>query len=150
MPRTAVFAATLVLLGLAMLSACPQDKPKPVEIVLSEDSCAECRMAVSVKKFAAEIVTPGGHTDYYDDIGCLIMALRAKSIPVGAAVYVVDFDSGKWLDAESAQYLWAKTLPTPMSYGLAAFGTLAAAQAQAKSWPGEVVDWEKLKRVFKP
>jgi copper chaperone NosL len=150
MPRSGLLAVVLLLLAAAILWSCQQGKPQPVEIVLSEDSCAECRMAVSVKKFAAEIVSPGGHTDYYDDIGCLLLALKAHAAPTGAAIYVVDFDTGQWLDAASAYYLQAQTLPTPMSYGLAAFGTRAAAEAQLKSWPGKVLGWLELQRGFKP
>jgi copper chaperone NosL len=132
------------------LSACPHGKPKPVEIVLSEDSCNECRMAVSDKKFAAEIVTPEGHVDYFDDIGCLVVHARAKDIPVGSAVYVVDFNDQRWLDGLTAQYLWAKSLPTPMSYGLAAFASKDAATLKSHDWPGRVLGWQALLQDFQP
>jgi copper chaperone NosL len=151
MNRTSIIlAATASFMLLAGLVGCPHGRPQPVAIVLSEDSCAQCRMAVSVKKFAAELVTIEGHVDYFDDIGCLLTAIKAHGQPVGAVAFVVDFNTGQWLDAAQALYVQAKGMPTPMSSGLAAFGTRDAAQVQAKSWSGQVLDWETLCKEFTP
>lgn len=151
MPRLAILPVLLAL-GAAVLLAggCRQGKPQPVEIVLSEDACSECRMAVSDRKFAAELVTTAGHVDYFDDIGCLIIFLRKNPPPSGSAAYVVDFYTGSWLEQTQAYFLHAKTLPTPMSYGLAAFVSEIDAQKAAKQWPGKVLGWSDLLREFRP
>lgn len=144
----------LMLMATALtcvLSACGSaDKPRPVALVLNEDSCAQCRMAVSQRPFAAEIAKPSGTAEVFDDIGCLVAYLQEKGLPAGSAAYVTDCNSGAWLDASAATYLWAKEMPTPMSYGLAAFASAQDAGATAKQWPGKIVDWNTLQREFKP
>jgi len=148
------FAALVPLLALGILvlpaGGCRHGKPQPVDIVLSEDSCAECRMAVSDLKFAAELVTTAGHVDYFDDIGCLIGFLRKNPPPSGSAAYVADFNSGEWIEQTQAYYLRAKSLPTPMSYGLAAFVSEIEAQNAAQRWPGKMLGWGELMREFQP
>jgi copper chaperone NosL len=134
----------------ALTGACRQGVPQPVDIVLDEDSCAVCRMAVSQQRFAAEVAKPDGTALYFDDIGCLVEFAREPGVPSGAAAYVVDFDSQDWLAAGSASYLFAKSLPTPMSYGLGAFSTAAQAQAAAKEWPGKVLTWDQVVEEWQP
>lgn len=140
-----------LLLGLLLLLATcsPGGKPAPVKIVLDEDSCVECRMAVSQQPFAAEVVRSDGIADYFDDIGCLVFYAR-KGLPEGSAAYVVDFNTKDWVDAEVAHYVLSKDLPTPMSYGLGAFAARADAEEALQRWPGKVVGWEQLLEEFNP
>ena len=140
---------SLLTLVLAM-SSCPQATPEPIEIVLDEDSCVVCRMAVSQQRFAAEIVKTDGTALYFDDIGCLVEYARSPGVPDGAAAFVVDFETSEWLKAESAAYLYAKTLPTPMSYGLGAFATADGAQQALAEWPGDVLTWSTVLKEWKP
>lgn len=138
-----------LLLVVILCAACNGGRPKPVDIVLDEDSCAECRMAISQLPFAAEAAKKGGVPDCFDDIGCLVMYAQ-HGAPQGSALYVIDFDERGWLDAQSAFYLVSKELPTPMSYGLAAFASEAAAKARLGKWPGRVIGWQQLLKEFKP
>ncbi len=140
----------LAILVLLLLTACQRGEPRPVDIVLDEDSCAVCRMAVSQQRFAAEIVKRDGTALYFDDIGCLVEMTRDPGIPDGAAAFVVDFNSNGWLEARTAQYLHARTLPSPMSYGLGAFASTAEATAAGREWPGKVMGWEQLIREWQP
>jgi copper chaperone NosL len=144
--RNAVFA---LLVALQLCACAGNGRPAPVKVVLDEDSCVECRMAVSQRPFAAQVAKPGGIADYFDDIGCLVFYAR-RGIDPGSVPYVVDFESHAWLEAESASYLLAKELPTPMSYGLAAYATPQAAQQATQRWPGRVVNWEQLLQEFNP
>jgi copper chaperone NosL len=153
--RHAVFPVVLLLLTISsfgiVATACgSRAKPKPIEIVLNEDSCAQCRMAVSQRPFAAEIAKPSGTADVFDDIGCLVTYVKEKGLPESSAVYVTDFKTGAWLDAQTACYLWARDLATPMSYGLAAFVSAQDAEDSVKQWPGKTVNWQTLLAEFKP
>jgi copper chaperone NosL len=134
---------------ICVATGCNQGPPRPVDIVLDEDSCAECRMAISQLPFAAEAARPGGMPDCFDDIGCLVMYAQ-HGAPQGSALYVIDFDTRGWLSAESAIYLVSKELPTPMSYGLAAFASEAAAKSRLGKWPGRIIGWEQLLKEFRP
>ncbi len=145
--KTSVLA---LLLGVALLSACPSGEIKPVDIVLDEDSCCVCFMAVSLRRFGAETVTRDGHVDYYDDIGCLVSRAKQGELPVDSRSFVTDFGSEEWLDAAQAYYMQSAGLPTPMSYGLAALGDRQAAQDLAQKNGGRVLPWEQLLEEFKP
>jgi copper chaperone NosL len=124
--------------------ACSGGVPQPVEIVLNEETCSHCRMAVSQREFAAEVVTVSGSLDVFDDIGCLVQWMAEHQPPESAGLFVVDFESGEWLDAKAAYYIRSEKLPTPMSFGLAAFKSEAAARAVADELEGEVILWPQV------
>ncbi len=123
---------------------CGGGRPEPVEIVVDEDICSFCRMAISERRFAAELVTPGGRVELFDDIGCLADWLRENGRPAGAGIFAVDFATGKWLVADEAVYVRSPDLPTPMSHGLAAFADRPAAETARAELGGEVVDWAEV------
>lgn len=129
-------------LGVAWLfAACSGGDPQPVEIVLNEEACHQCRMAVSQQEFGAEIVTVGGTVHYFDDIGCMARWTVENEPLESAGWFVTDYDTHTWLDARTAYYVRSSQLPTPMSYGLAAFQTRAQAQSTAKRLEGELIEW---------
>lgn len=132
----------LAVAGLA-LAGCSRP-PRPVPIVLNEESCSQCRMAVSQREFAAEAVDPGGAVHYFDDIGCLAAWVRAQKPPDTIGLFVVDYGNGAWLDARSAFYVRSTLVQTPMSYGLVAFGKRSDAAAAAERLQGQIVTWEEL------
>lgn len=141
--------AIWLLLASFTICGCKPARIQPVDIVLSEDSCSVCRMAVSDLKFAAEAVAADGHVDYFDDLGCMIEFDRQEQ-NTGRALFVIDFKTQKWLEAGSAWYLWSRELNTPMSYGLAAFVDASAAEQLASQWPGRVMDWPALRAEWQP
>ncbi len=126
------------------LLACNGGVPEPVEIVLNEENCSHCRMAVSQREFAGEVVTVSGSVDTFDDIGCLAQWVAEHDPPETAGLFVVDYESGEWLDAKTAYYIRSEKLPTPMSFGLGAFATEAAAVAAAEKLEGEVMVWPQV------
>lgn len=126
------------------LVACTAGVPEPVEIVLNEEACSHCRMAVSQREFATEVVTVSGSVDYFDDIGCLTEWVIEHQPPESAGLFVVDFRSGEWLDAKAAYYVRSEKLPTPMSSGLAAFKNEVAANSAADELEGQVLVWPEI------
>jgi copper chaperone NosL len=132
------------LVSLSVLAGCTGGKPVPVEITLNEENCSHCRMAVSRREFAAEVVTVSGPVDFFDDIGCLRDWVKEHLPPESAGLFVVDQTTGEWLDARTAFFVKAQKLPTPMSSGLAAFETEAAARSTAEKLEGEVIRWREV------
>lgn len=130
-----------MLLPLLLAAACGGGAPEPVELLLDEEECSLCRMAVSRRPFAAEAVTPAGAAHFFDDIGCLARWTLERPPPPGTGLFVVDYATGAWLDAAEAHYVRAARLETPMASGLAAFGSVERARAEASSLGGRVVDW---------
>jgi copper chaperone NosL len=135
---------TIICLTALVLVSCIGGVPQPVEIVLNEENCSHCRMAVSQREFAAEVVTVSGSFDTFDDIGCLRDWVKEHQPPESAGLFVVDQTTGEWLDAKSAFFVQAQILPTPMSSGLAAFGSEASAQSTAEKLEGEVLRWPQV------
>ena len=139
-----------LLVPAAMGISCLQSEARPVEIALNEELCSQCRMAVSQRQFAAEVVTPAGSVDYFDDIGCLARWSRDRQFPEKAGVFVVDHETGEWLAAAEAFYVRSENLPTPMGYGLAAHGSRTRAQAFAEGLQGRLLTWQQLTTEDRP
>jgi copper chaperone NosL len=128
------------------VAGCGGGPLEPAELVLNEEACSLCRMAVSQRPFAAQAVTRSGRTDFFDDIGCLVRWAAEHPPTPKTALFVVDHETGAWLNATIAHYVRSESLDTPMSSGLAAFGKQARAAAAAKPLKGRVLDWEALCR----
>ena len=123
---------------------CGGGGPRPVEIVVNEDICSLCRMAVSERRFAAEVVTEEGRVEVFDDVGCLVDWLGENGRPAGAGTFVVDYRTGEWLAAEGAAYVRSPELSTPMGHGIVAFRDWGTAEAARRELGGAVVGWEEV------
>lgn len=136
--------AMALALALGCVYCCGGGTPEPVAIVLDEDACDRCRMAISERRYAAQLVTREGRIERFDDLGCLAARIRERGRPEGAGAYVAAYRGGAWLAAETAAYVVSPALPTPMGYGLAAFADRAAAEAAASELGGEAVSWQQV------
>lgn len=86
------------------------------------DMCERCKMAISERKFAAQIIEPKTGKAYkFDDIGCAVLWLDEEKISwrKQAIVWITDAKTGKWIDARKARY--TEGAVTPMAYGFAAY-----------------------------
>jgi len=119
------FKLLFLLLATTMLffTGCEKKKIGGVEEVhWDRDMCERCKMAISERKFAFEIVNPNnGKTYKFDDIGCAVLWMDEEKIPWKnkAILWITDAKTGKWIDARSA--LYTDDSITPMAYGLAAY-----------------------------
>lgn len=93
---------------------------KPVDIE-EGDMCSLCRMAISEKQFAAEIVTDDAVMKF-DDIGCMLRYRKEKGVNAKSAVYVADSQTKSWLKAEDA-FFTKSSMKTPMGSGIVAFAS---------------------------
>jgi copper chaperone NosL len=129
---------------LFLVAGCGGGALEPAKLHLNDEACSLCRMAVSVRPFAAQAVARSGRTDFFDDIGCLVRWAPENAPAKETALFVVDYETGAWLDAKNAHYVRCETLDTPMSSGLAAFGAKEKAAAAARQLKGRVLDWKAL------
>lgn len=145
MAKARRFRCTAAALAVLWSASCADRLPEPVEISLNEDTCSQCRMALSGRRFAAEAVSSGGHVEFFDDIGCLARWVARRRPPASTGLFVMDYRETGWLRAEEAAYVVSKRLPTPMSYGIAAFESRSAAHDLATETGGSITSWEGIR-----
>jgi hypothetical protein len=96
---------------------CPKTEEKPVDF-FPGDTCSYCKMHITEKRYAGEYILKNGRVKKFDDLGCLALSYLEEKENV-KKVWVVDFETGKWLSPESA--LFSSGFTTPMNYGFVAF-----------------------------
>ncbi len=87
------------------------------------DMCERCKMAISERKYAVQVIDPTSGKNYkFDDIGCAALWMVEEKIPWKdkAIIWITDAKTGEWIDARKAKYTGDAI--TPMAYGLAAYG----------------------------
>lgn len=133
--RASRFACGLVLAW--SCSACTAAPPMPVAVDTRHDACSNCRMTVSDRKVAAELVAPGEEPRFFDDLGCLREYLRTHGpVDAHARLFLTDFATGTFVDAREAVIV-ASTYRTPMGSHLVSFANAAAAR-QAGHADGDI------------
>ncbi|ABS24466.1 nitrous oxide reductase accessory protein NosL [Anaeromyxobacter sp. Fw109-5] len=126
-------ASAVLLVALS----CSRGPPAPAPLDTRNDACAQCRMAVSDPRFAAQLVAAREEPRFFDDIGCLRDFLRAHaSLPDGAVAYVADHRTRAWVRAAAARYTRDDALATPMSSHLVAHADDASRAADPEAARG--------------
>lgn len=129
-----------VMLLVALVGCGREPKTGPVEVKWDRDTCVRCNMALSDKRYAAQVRGGPKHQVFkFDDFGCVVFWLRDKPWADDPAteIWVMDLRSGQWIDARKAYYVPNKM--TPMAYG---FGAVALPE------PGSVSYEEARKQVL--
>jgi len=142
----------LFLLGALVVltsAAWAQAVPPPASTDFKSDICAVCKMAVTSKGYAAQIVNDGKPL-FFDDIGCLVQYERRGQIMPEAvkARYVRSVAGDDWLLAEKAVWVTTKDVRTPMGYGFHAFADKKAAEAFIVSHKmAQVIAWADVQKL---
>jgi len=114
---------SLILLLLFMILGCEKKEIGAVDkIHWDRDMCERCKMAISERKYAFEVINPkSGKVYKFDDIGCAVLWLDEEKIPWKdkAIMWITDAKTGEWIDARKAFY--TDDSITPMAYGFAAY-----------------------------
>jgi copper chaperone NosL len=126
--RRVLLSASCLIIAVAVLANCQKRAVEPVALA-PEDMCAYCKMAISEKRYAAELVDSEEQAFKFDDIGCMANFVKGKKNTAKIVAYfVMDFDDRQWIKAESADYVRSSELATPMNGGIIAFKNQAKAQ----------------------
>ena len=127
-----------VVLILTLSVGCQTNTTEPVALA-PEDMCSYCRMAISEKRYAAELLDSEGRAFKFDEIGCMANFVQRNEPNVKSSTYyVMDFNERIWIKAEDAYYVRSSELTTPMNGGIIAFQTQANAQQAAAKYRGTV------------
>jgi len=149
-----VTRGALAAVAAALLAACAGGPPPPAPLDTRNDACAYCRMAVSERRFAAQVVAPAEEPLFFDDLGCLRSWLgdenengdrlsfsgESGTLPISpttekdnlspfSIAYVADHRTGEWVPASVAVYTEVPGLETPMGSHLIAHADAASRAA---------------------
>ena len=86
------------------------------------DMCEYCKMVVSDRSYAVEIINPKTNRYYlFDDIGCAILWFKENKIAweKDAIIYISDAKTQKFINAKKAYFTLGKL--TPMDYGFSGY-----------------------------
>jgi nitrous oxide reductase accessory protein NosL len=133
------FVLAIVLSG----AACISSSVEPVEIY-PEDVCSRCRMAISDKRFAGEIMVEVGVARKFDDLGCLLKDLKEHPARDEPPAFAVDFGSRQWINMKKAYFVRSPGIVTPMGSGLIAFKNRSDAERAATKYGGQVLNYADL------
>jgi copper chaperone NosL len=134
------------LLALLLLVAC-DSKPKGPVPINADDACASCRMAISERRYAAELVEQDGTVYKFDDIACMLRFAHAHAKEASAArFYVTDYRTGQdWIDARQSYFVkLATSVSSPMASGLVAFRSSNDAAHVSSTPLGSPVTFDQL------
>lgn len=133
----------IILLTLLMVFSCREAEIKPIDIA-AEDVCSHCKMAISEKQFASELITPEGEALKFDDIGCLLDYRKEKNDTKVAAYFFVDYETKHWVKGKEAHFVKSSEITSPMNGGVIAFHDKAKAEAAATKYKGKTLSFEEL------
>lgn len=128
-----------LIAALVSSAACGGGQDGPPVIAIDRSACAHCGMFISEPRFAAAYRAPGAEARLFDDLGCLLDALRREDGAPDGRFWVHDAVTAEWLPGERAVFVEAARLRTPMASGLAAYESEDAARRAAAELDGRVV-----------
>lgn len=91
---------------------------KALAIKLNHTHDIHCAMVIKTLDNAAQAISPGGKTWFFDDPGCMILWLKESSFEKDATLWIHTLDTHRWIDAKKAYY--SQTDKTKMNYGFGA------------------------------
>jgi copper chaperone NosL len=145
--RRVLLWAGCLIIGVTALANCQKQAVTPAALA-PEDMCAYCKMAISEKRYAAELIDSEGLAFKFDDIGCMANFIKGKKNPAKTiARFVMDFDEHQWIKAEDAYYVSSSELRTPMNGGVVAFKSESNAREAAGKFHGQLL---RFKDIFNP
>ena len=114
--RTVSRRRALALLAAALAVVACNKSDAATEPVWGKEPCAHCKMLVSDKRYAAQLVDEAGEHRFFDDVGCMVLFMEGKKPPERA--WARESTAGVWVDARTAKYVQGAR--TPMDFGFEA------------------------------
>ncbi len=145
--RTSVVLAAFVTLAIV---SCGNQGPVPIRY--GEDHCDYCRMTIVDQGFGSELVTGKRKVFKFDSIECLAAFAIAREADFGGepTLYVTDVNQpGRLLTHNTATFVHARELKSPMGVGLVAFGSPQDGSTFIDKDGGQVVEWGDVQKIVR-
>lgn len=129
---------------LSLLISCNYE-PEPIKF--GSDECSLCKMSITDPKYGAEIVNSNGKTFKFDAVECMAKYIVDGNIKKDKiySMWTIDYSNPKTLtDAQRANYLRSKSLPSPMAMFLTSFSNLADLEKVKIQHAGEMLKWNDI------
>lgn len=126
---------TALAIVLVLLLAACESRPRGPAPLERDDACSSCRMLISERRYAAELIDHPGEIYKFDDIACMLRFAHAHGMQQsGAKFYVTDYaSSNNWIDAGQAYFVNLKSsVSSPMASGIVAFRDSSSARASGQ------------------
>ena len=138
---------TLMIAAFALLStACSAKAVGPPDIAVDRTACSHCGMYVSEPAYAAAYQAPGEDARIFDDIGCMLEAVRSETAsPI--TIWLQDAEGSGWVAADDAALVTSPQFRTPMNGGMLAYANPAAAAETARAHRGRVLRLQELMKI---
>ncbi|MEP7383793.1 MAG: nitrous oxide reductase accessory protein NosL, partial [Gemmatimonadota bacterium] len=137
------WVSCVVPLALLVFGACGGGKaPRP--LVVGEDDCHFCRMAITDARYGGEVRTAAGRLLTFDAVECMVGYVAAQPVAPQAGVWVADYETGSMVEAGEALFVLGGSLHSPMGRALTSFApTVTPGELQAR-YQGEVLTWAQV------
>jgi copper chaperone NosL len=125
---------------------------KVARVRFDSSRCDYCRMIFQDKGFGGEVETTDDSVLVFDATECLAAFLISEKLHRSGIrqIWSVDHTTASGLiDAQSAWYLRSDKILSPMSAGLAAFGSKHAADSAMNVLGGEVLGWKDVVNLIR-
>lgn len=136
----------VVALLLVTLSAC-QTRPRP--LVAGTDACDYCRMSVSDVRFGGELQLRSGRIYTFDAIECLASFYLANERNDVRGVWVADYATSTLVPVDSAVFLRASGIQSPMGRSLVAFEQEASNNTLVAQYGGRAMRWPEVVELMR-
>lgn len=114
--RTLSRRSALALMAAALAVVACKQTDAATEPVWGKEPCAHCRMLVTDKRYAAQLVDENGEHRFFDDLGCMVLFMEGRK--PSSHSWARESTSGTWVDARTGKYVQGAR--TPMDFGFEA------------------------------
>ncbi len=141
--KTRHVAVVTILLAVTFTSC----KSGPEPFNYGKDGCHFCKMTIMSPQFGAEVITKKGKILKFDDMHCLISALKKgemKQEDIAQNLVINYQKENDFLNAETATYVVSSQIHSPMNSNAAALSNAQAAAELHKTVNGQIMNWQTL------
>jgi copper chaperone NosL len=124
---------------------------EPDPILFGVQECSHCRMTISERPYAAQIMTQKGRTHSFDAIECMMQYSKANFSSHAEVRHfrVADHrEPHDMMDATIATYVISESIPSPMGGNLSAHQNHEAAISRLGGQIGDILTWVELVKKY--